>query len=70
MTSDVSDFLVTALFYLLVLLPAFIVGWLLEPIVGRDAAHIWGTLVLVLSIVAAAFLGRRYRARKSRHGRD
>ena len=65
-----SNFLVTALFFTLLLLPAFIAGWLLEPVVGRDAAHTWGTLVLVLSIIVASFLGRRYRARKSRHGRD
>jgi hypothetical protein len=66
----VSDFLVTALFFALLLLPAFIVDWLLEPVVGRDAAHTWGTVVLLLSIAAAAYWGRGHRARKSRHGRD
>ncbi len=65
-----SDFLVTVVFFALLLLPAFIVDWLLEPVVGRDAAHTWGTVVLVLSIIAAGYWGRRYRARKSRHGRD
>jgi uncharacterized membrane protein (DUF485 family) len=70
MSSAVSDFLATALFFALLLLPAFIVDWLLEPVVGRDAAHIWGTVVLVLSIIVAGYWGRRYRARKSRHGRN
>ena len=65
-----SDFLATALFFALLLLPAFIVDWLLEPVVGRDAAHSWGTVVLVLSIIAAGYWGRIYRARRSRHGRD
>ena len=65
-----NDFLVTALFYVLLLLPAFIIDWLLEPVVGRDAAHTWGTVVLLLSIIAAGYWGRRHRARKSRHGRD
>ena len=70
MSSAVSDFLATALFFALLLLPAFIVDWLLGPVVGRDAAHIWGTVVLVLSIIVAGYWGRRYRARKSRHGRN
>jgi hypothetical protein len=69
-TAKVSDLSVTALFYALLLLPAFIVDWLLEPVAGRDAAHSWGTVVLLLSIAAAGYWGRRHRARKSRHGRD
>jgi uncharacterized membrane protein len=69
-TAAVRDFLITALFYALLLLPAFIVGWLLAPAVGRDVAHNWGAVVLVLSIIAAASWGRWHRARKSRHGRD
>ena len=64
------DFLISALYFALLFLPAFIVDWLLEPIVGRDAAHRWGALALVLSIIAAASWGRWYRARNTRHGRD
>jgi uncharacterized membrane protein (DUF485 family) len=66
----VGDFLATVLYFALLLLPAYIVLWLLEPVTGRDTAHDWGTLALVLSIVVAGYLGRRHRARKSRHGRD
>ncbi len=70
MTAAVGDFLVTALFYVLLLLPAFIVSGLLEPVMGRSLAHSLGTVVLLLSIFLAAYLGRKHRARKSRHGRD
>jgi hypothetical protein len=61
----VRDVLLTAVFFLLLLVPAFVVDWALQDVLGPPAAHGWATAVLVLTILSAGWWGRKRRLQKS-----